>query len=67
MNTTTVILAAVIFAFVGTLVFAAIAPYLSEVDAQKGRVIQCGPGSPEANDGDADNSPPCGPDRKAKP
>jgi len=67
MNTTTVVLAAVVFALVGTIVFAAIAPYLSEVNVQKGRVLQCGRGSPEANDGDTDNSPPCGPDRKARP
>jgi hypothetical protein len=38
MNTTTVVLAAVVFALVGTLVFAAVAPYLSgEADARCGQ------------------------------
>jgi hypothetical protein len=41
-NRATVILAAVVFALVGTLVFTAIAPYLSEVDASR-LIDPCGP------------------------
>jgi len=39
MNTTTVVLAAVVFALVGTMIFAAVAPYLS----QEAHAAKCGP------------------------
>jgi hypothetical protein len=52
-NKMTVVIAAVIFSLVGTLVFAAVAPYLSEVDAQRDRVT-----CPRQT---GHLSPPCGP------
>jgi hypothetical protein len=56
------VLAAVVFALVGTLVFAAIAPYLYEVDAQP--VIRkpvCPEQSPLRG-----SSPPCGPGMRTR-
>ena len=56
MNTiTTVVLAAVIFGLVGTLVFAAIVPSLSEVDAKRDMMKICPLSSPNGG-----SPPPCG-------
>ena len=48
MNTITFVLAAVIFALVGTLVFGAIAPSLHEVDAKRETALNCHKGTPNA-------------------
>ena len=66
MNTTTVVLATVIFALVGTLVFAAVAPYLSEVDARI-KMDNCPRQSPDGSDGLPDGQQGCGPTRLIKP
>ena len=62
MDTTTVVLAAVVFALAGTLVFVAIAPYLSEVDARD-LARTCPKQSPDT-DGPSNG---CGPARLDKP
>ena len=51
MNTTTVVLTAVVFALVSTLVFAAIAPYLSTGAHATVVVRKCPPNSPEGRTG----------------
>lgn len=55
MNTITLVIAAVIFALVGTLVFGAILPSLHEVDAKRDTAVTCPKGTPHAG-----LSPPCG-------
>ena len=55
MNTITIVVAAVIFALVGTLVFGAIAPSLYEVDAKRDLAVTCPKGTLNAG-----LSPPCG-------
>jgi hypothetical protein len=57
-NKTTVVLATVVFALVGTLVFASIVPYLSDASGKQKRVMTCPPPT-----GDMDG-PPCGPPAK---
>lgn len=57
-NKTTFVIAAVVFALVGTLVFAAVAPQLQDVDAQeKPKPVerQCSDKSPDGRDGDLDD------------
>jgi hypothetical protein len=61
---TTFVMAAVVFALVGTLVFASVAPYLSDADA----TIRpfCPRSSPDGEDGQDDGHKGCG-KRIAKP
>lgn len=68
MKTTTVILAVVIFSLLGTMVFAAIAPYLSTDANATVRVKKgCNPHSPDGQDGQEDGQPGCGPTKRAIP
>lgn len=66
-NKTTVIVAVVVFALVGTLVFAAIAPYLSEVDASTKARPFCPRQSPDGADGLDDGQRGCGPTKRGIP
>lgn len=62
-KTTVIVAAVVVFALVGTLVFAAISPYLSEVDARI-KVTGCNENSSDGSDDTPDEERKgCGPNR----